>query len=196
MTNSASPSSSSSQTSAQNLGLVILSFTLYWLAYECNELLDPYAGYMQGVSLIFLPAGIKLVMLMVTGWRGALGCGLAIFWMATTRFWAGLPLSTLASYAALSVGVTWIVVSLMLRHKALGPELEGLSFRDIVEIDVINTLLHGIAVNSLFWSLGQRSSEALWPSALAMALGDFLGNGIIMLLVLLVARFVVPQGRL
>ncbi len=173
---------------------MLLGFVLYWLAYECHELLLPHLTYAQGVELLFLPAGIKLVMVMVAGWRGALGCGLALFSLST-RFWPELDTAWLAAYAALSVGVTWIVVSLMLRHKALGEALEGLSFWDIVQIDAVNTLLHGMAVNGFFWSLGLRNSEALWSTTLAMALGDFLGSGVVMLLVLLVARFVVPVAR-
>lgn len=183
-----------SQATAQDLGLVLLGFVLYWLAYQCHELLLPYVAYRQGVELLFLPAGVKLVMVMVTGWRGALGCGLALFSLAT-RFWPELDPVWLSAYAALSVGVTWAVVELMLSRKALEPTLEGLSFWDIVQIDALNSLLHGIAVNSLFWSLGLRSSETLASTALAMALGDFLGSGVILLLVLLLARVIVPQGR-
>ncbi len=179
---------------APDLGLIALSFTLYWLAYECNEWLDSYALYAQGVSLIFLPAGIKLVMLMIADWRGALGCGLALFSLLP-RFWPGLELPWQLGYATLSVCMTWLVVSWMLRRKALGSALEGLSFWDIVQIDAFNTMLHGVVMNSLFWSLGLRSSEALWSSALAMALGDFLGTGVVMLLVLAAARFLVPTTR-
>lgn len=175
----------------QDLGLIGLSFTLYWLAYECNEWLDPYALYVQGVSLIFLPAGIKLVMIMVASWRGALGCGLALFSLSP-RFWPSLELPWQLGYATLSVGMTWLLVGWMLRRKALGSALEGLSFWDIVQIDAVNTVLHGIALNGGCWALGLRSSEALWSSALAMALGDFLGTGMVMLLVLVAARFLVP----
>lgn len=179
---------------APDLGLIVLGFTLYWLAYEFHELLIPYVAYTQGVALLFLPAGIKLVMIMVAGWRGALGCGLALFSL-TPRFWPDLDLPWLALYSALSVCLTWLVVSWMLRRKALGPNLDGLSFWDIVQIDAVNTVLHGIAVNSFFWSLGLRSSETLWPATLAMALGDFLGSGVVMLLVLAAARFLVPATR-
>ena len=194
MPDSGPTASASSPITTQDLGLVLLGFVLYWMAYQCHELLQPYVRYRQGVDLLFLPAGIKLVMVIVTGWRGALGCGLALFSLAT-RFWPELDPVSLAAYAALSCGMTWAVVSLLLRYKALGHSLEGLSFRDIVQIDALNSLLHGIAVNSLFWSLGLRSGDAVAPTALAMALGDFLGSGAILLLVLLVGRVLVPQGR-
>jgi hypothetical protein len=187
-------SSSRSPLTTQDLSLIALSFMLYWLAYECNEWLDPYALYAQGVSLIFLPAGVKLVMIMVGSWRGALGCGLALFSLSP-RFWPGLELHWQLGYAALSVGISWLVVSWMLRRKALGSALEGLSFWDIVQIDAVNTVLHGIALNGICWALGLRSSETLWSSALAMALGDFLGTGVILLLVLVAARFLVPATR-
>jgi hypothetical protein len=177
-----------------DVGLTLLSFLLYWTAYQGHELLLPYVAYAQGVALLFLPAGIKLVMIMVAGWRGALGCGLALSWIATS-IWPELDGALLMAYAALSVGVTWAVVSAMLRQKALGPSLEGLSFWDIVQIDAVNTVLHGIVISGFFWALGLRSGEELWPAALAMALGDFLGSGAIMLLVLLASRWLIPATR-
>ncbi len=185
------PPSSLWQLMAPHLGLIALSFALSRLTFELHELLTPYVAYTQGVDLLFLPAGVKLVLIMVAGWRGALGCGLSLLSLST-RFWPGLEPVWLLCYSTLSVGITWLVVSVMLRHMALGPTLEGLSFWELVQIDMLNTLLHGIAVNGYFWSLGLRSSETFWSAALAMTLGDFLGAGVIMLAVLLAARLIAP----
>jgi hypothetical protein len=185
------PPSSLWQLMAPHLGLIALSFTLSRLTYELHELVTPFVAYTQGVDLLFLPAGVKLVLIMVAGWRGALGCGLSLLSLST-RFWPGLEPVWLLLYSMLSVGMTWLVVSIMLKRMALGPTLEGLSFWELVQIDMLNTLLHGIAVNGYFWALGLRSSESFWSAALAMTLGDFLGAGVIMLLVLLVARLIAP----
>lgn len=185
------PPSSLWQLMAPHLGLIALSFALSRLTFELHELLTPYVAYTQGVDLLFLPAGVKLVLIMVAGWRGALGCGLSLLSLST-RFWPGVEPVWLLCYSTLSVGITWLVVSVMLRHMALGPTLEGLSFWELVQIDMLNTLLHGIAVNGYFWSLGLRSSETFWSAALAMTLGDFLGAGVIMLVVLLAARLIAP----
>lgn len=178
----------------QDLGLLLLSALLYWGTFQFNGVLTPYVSYAQGVDLLFLPAGIKLVMIMVAGWRGALGCGLALLWLAT-QIWAGQDLPVLAVYSALSVGVTYFTVEQVLRRRKLGPVLEGLTFWDIAFVDAINALVHGVAVNLYFWSLGLRGGEALWSAALAMALGDFLGTGVVLLLVVLVARVLVPARR-
>ncbi len=185
------PPSSLWQLMAPHLGLIALSFTLSRLTYELHALLTPYVAYMQGVDLLFLPAGVKLVLIMVAGWRGAIGCSLALLSLST-RFWPDLEPIWLLLYSTLSVGMTWLVVGVMLRQMALGPMLEGLNFWDIVQIDIVNTVLHGITVNGYFWALGLRSSETFWSAALAMTLGDFLGAGVIMLLVLLVARLIAP----
>ena len=185
------PPSSLWQLMAPHLGLIALSFALSRLTFELHELLTPYVAYTQGVDLLFLPAGVKLVLIMVAGWRGALGCGLSLLSLST-RFWPDLEPVWLLCYSTLSVGMTWLVVGVMLRHLALGPTLEGLSFWELVQIDMLNTLLHGFAVNGYFWALGLRNSETFWSAALAMTLGDFLGAGVIMLLVLLVARLIAP----
>ena len=175
-----------------DVGLTLLSFLLYWTAYQGHELILPYVAYAQGVELLFLPAGIKLVMIMVAGWRGALGCGLALLTVAPS-FWPDQELAVLVLYAALSVGVTFLVAGLLLRHRGMGSTLQGLSFWDIVLIDAFNTVLHGITINLYFWAFGLRSSDELWSTTLAMALGDFLGTGAALLLVLLAAQVLVPK---
>lgn len=91
--------------------------------------------------------------------------------------------------------MTWLVLDLLLRRRRLGPALEGLHFWDIVLIDALNTLLHGIVVNLYFWTQGLRSADMLWSATLAMALGDFLGTGVVMLVVLLVAQLLLPEQR-
>jgi hypothetical protein len=171
----------------QDLALVGLGFVLYLMSYELHRVLLPYVAYVQGVDLLFLPAGIKLVMVMIGGWRGALGCGLALLVM-TNHVWPELSPPLQVVYAALSAGVTWLVVRQMFKHKALGQSLEGLCFWDIVHIDAINTLLHGLVLNSFFWLLGNRTAETLPSSVLAMAFGDFLGTGVVLVLVLAVDR--------
>ena len=65
------PPSSLWQLMAPHLGLIALSFALSRLTFELHELLTPYVAYTQGVDLLFLPAGVKLVLIMVAGWRGA-----------------------------------------------------------------------------------------------------------------------------
>jgi hypothetical protein len=177
-----------------DVGLTLLSFVLYWSAYQGHELLMPYVSYAQGVDLLFLPAGIKLVMIMVAGWRGALGCGLALLTVAP-RFWPEQDLAVLALYSALSVGVTYLVIEWLLRRRGLPQTLQGLSFWDIVVVDAFNTVLHGITVNLYFWLCGLRSADQLWSATLAMALGDFLGTGVALLLVLLAAQVLVPSRR-
>lgn len=179
---------------AHDIGLTLLSFMLYWTAYQGHELIQPYVAYAQGVDLLFLPAGIKLVMIMVAGWRGALGCGLALLSVAP-HFWPEQDLALLMLYAMLSVGITWLVVELMLHHRGMEPTLQGLRFWDIVLIDAFNTMLHGVTINLFFWACGLRSAELLWSATLGMALGDFLGTGAALLLVLLAAQVLVPSRR-
>ena len=156
------PPSSLWQLMAPHLGLIALSFALSRLTFELHELLTPYVAYTQGVDLLFLPAGVKLVLIMVAGWRGALGCGLSLLSLST-RFWPGLEPVWLLCYSTLSVGITWLVVSVMLRHMALGPSLEGLSFWELVQIDMLNTLLHGIAVMLIVVRLTAGWGAWLWP---------------------------------
>jgi len=164
----------------QGLAVSCLAAAAYFSIYRINEVLDPWALYAQGINLIFLPAGIKHLSILMGGKWGALGCFLALFVLAN-EFWSGQPLYLLAFYAFISTAATWVAIVISLRFLGISPDLKNLRFFHLPIIDCITTAAHGFTTNSFFIAAGMKS-EHFVQNALAMMFGDFTGSFIILTL--------------
>ena len=162
----------------QQMLLVLVSGVAYWGAYRLNTLTDDWSLYDQGINLIFFPAGIKhLAILLARGW-GALGCGLALFWLSF-EFWQEATLPQLLGYSMVSTLASWLGVMLGLRLLQVQGNLANLRFWHLPVMDLITTAIHGFVVNAFFISVGMKS-DRLVANALAMMFGDYLGSFIML----------------
>lgn len=150
----------------------------YVFVYRINELMDPWAIYAQGINLVFLPAGIKHLAILLAGGWGALGCAVALFGLAT-EFWHGMATEQIALYSAISTAATWVGIGLSLRLLGISRDLHNLKFRHLPMMDVITTVLHGFTTNLFFIATGMKSDNFV-GNALAMAFGDFAGSFIVL----------------
>lgn len=174
--------------------LALLSFCCYWLSFRFNALVGPWAEYAPGVSLLFLPAGVKLVALLVAGGWGVLGLGLAALMMAK-GIWTDGNLFALIGNIVVWLGVPYLLIESLLRWKSVKRDLSNLTFPFLLLIVVVVTSLSSIANSAYAVAAHGRKSDDLLPSALAMAVGDFVGAGL-MLLVLMCAITLLQRRRM
>jgi len=80
------------------------------------------------------------------------------------------------------VGSTLLVVVVMSRLLNLEPDLKGLRFGQFLGLSLVAALFHGLAFNGYMVAIGIRRTSEWLGSAKAMALGDFLGSGAVMLI--------------
>lgn len=162
--------------------LALISGIFFFLSYRINQLTDSWAIYSTGISLIFLPAGIKQIAILVgKGW-GALGCGMTLYLMAA-EYWVGVPPHKVLGYALTSIAGTWIGITLSLRLLGIGSDLARLKFIHLPLMDLITVTTHGLLANAYLVGTGMKTS-ALVSNALAMMVGDFTGSFIVMMLLL------------
>jgi hypothetical protein len=152
----------------------------FYFTYRLNEVFDTWALYAQGISLIFLPAGVKHLAIMLGGVWGALGCFLALFILAN-EFWAGHPLFGIGVYSLISTASTWVGIVVALKMLGVTADLKNLRFMHLPIIDLITTGLHGFTTNAYFILAGMKSENFL-GNALAMMFGDFVGSFILLTL--------------
>jgi hypothetical protein len=164
----------------QWLVITSLAGISYFITYRVNEAFDDWALYAQGISLIFLPAGIKHLAILLGGVWGALGCFLALF-ILTIEVWAGHSWLEIASYSLISTASTWVGILFSLRVLGISRDLKNLKFMHLLQIDLITTGLHGFTINAyLIWA-GMKT-ENFVRNALAMSFGDFVGSFILLTL--------------
>lgn len=176
--------------------LAILTAVLYYLTYRVNEYFDEWFLYAQGINLVFLPAGIKHLAILLGGLWGALGSFVALFILAN-EFWLGVPPAEIALYSLISTGSTWAVIVLCLRTLGINRDLHNIRFVHLPLIDLFTTFFHGFTTNIFFIIAGMKLDHFL-SNALAMMVGDYIGSFIILTLLWLVVgsskRVAADQG--
>ena len=167
--------------------LAILAAILYYLTYRVNELFDVWFLYAQGINLVFLPAGIKHLAILVAGPWGALGCFVSLFILAN-EFWLGVPPAEIALYSLISTAATWAGIVLSLRTLGINRDLHNIRFIHLPLIDLFTTFLHGFTTN-IFFILGGMKMDNFMSNALAMMVGDYIGSFIILTLLWLAISY-------
>lgn len=165
---------------------------LFFLTYRLNELFDGWALYAQGINLIFLPAGIKHLAILIGGGWGALGCFLALLVLAR-EFWNDVAIGHITAYSAISTGATWLGLILGMRLLRIQRDLGNLKFMHLPTIDLITTAIHGFTTNVFFITVGMKSDNLI-GNALAMMFGDFIGS-FVLLTLLWLSLMLVRQMR-
>ncbi len=172
---------------AAKLSVSALFGALYYVVFELSTWLHFFNDYAAGISLVYLPAGIKLVAALVSGFWGVFGTVVALAYV-TPEFWPNQPFWFYVSYPALSGFSTLAVVALMKRVLGIDEDIRNLRFIHIPIIDLCATLVHGMLVNGFFALNQVQMDKDFLTRALAMSVGDFLGSLILLLSFAVLAR--------
>lgn len=175
-------------TRLEQLGLAALAAVTYYLTFKLNQYLDPWFLFGQGISLLFLPAGVKHVSILLAGRWGALGSFLGLLFMVPS-FWPELNLAMAIVYVAISTLATWAGISLSLRLLGISSNLNNLKLLHLPVLDLITTLLHAVLTTGFFVLAGLKNSSDWGLNALAMMVGDYLGSLMLMLMLFLVLQW-------
>lgn len=172
---------------AEKLLLSALFGALYLAVFELSWSFDLVESYAPGISLVFLPAGIKLIAALVSGFWGVFGTVIALAYV-TPSFWPDQPLWFYVVYPALSGFSTLTIVTVMKRVLDLDDDIRNLRLIHIPFIDLCATLVHGVVVNGFFALNELPMGKDLLTRALAMSVGDFLGSLILLLSFAMLAK--------
>jgi hypothetical protein len=165
---------------AEKLLISALFGALYFAVFELSWSFDLVESYAPGISLVFLPAGIKLIAALVSGFWGVLGTVIALAYV-TPNFWPDQSLWFYVVYPALSGFSTLAVVAVMKRALGIDDDIRNLRFIHIPLIDLCATLVHGVVVNAFFMLKHLQTDQDFFTRAFAMSVGDFVGSLILLL---------------
>jgi hypothetical protein len=164
----------------EKIALIVGAFVLYLLAFRINQTVDEHILYAQGVALVFLPAGIKHIAILVGRFWGAIGCFLALAYV-TPEFWTDISPSQTFLYSAISTIATLIAIKVGMQVLQINNDLSNLRFIHLPVLDLITTTTHSFVTNAYFISNGMKINEEYIGNALGMGLGDFIGSFILMM---------------
>ena len=155
--------------------MVLLSALLFVGFYHLNAVLfsGPFE-HAQGINWIFLPAGFRVLLVLVLGWPGALGVLGGTFWLDQERLlepggWFTVLVTGLASGFG-----PWLLKRWMEARGWLDAHLRAISAQRLLNFVLLYAALNSVSHQVIRWSLLPIDSKP-WLDVWPMFVGDALG---------------------
>ena len=150
--------------------LVISSALAFYLLCQINEVLFSPLAHSHGVSWIFLPSGLRLLLVLMLGGLGALGVILGSLAIGIGRS----PGGDVALAAALISGFApWLARWVCLRTIQVRTDLNGLSGLRLLQMALVFSVFSAVLHQALYVGVGLSPNFA--EGVAVMAIGDLLG---------------------
>jgi len=141
---------------------ILMAFTAavaFWLSFRLNQLFDDFFLYSSGMSLLFLPAGVKLLDI----WPDK------PVWIAIIFTIVGLSSYGVSAYA-------------VMRMLGIHRDLINLRYWHIIVLSLAASVTNGIVHNFVYVYEDVTGPGDVWTNAHAMAIGDFMGCFVVLAL--------------
>jgi hypothetical protein len=157
-----------------HMATAVASGVLFSLSFRLNQFFDAQFVYSAGISLLFLPAGVKLLAVLVGRWPAIIGLLVVGIYLGT-GIWPDKPMSSIVYFAFVSLMTYPMAAFGLMRLLHIRQDLRNLRYHHIVLLSVAASVLNGVVHNWLYLAQGVTTRDELWHKSAAMALGDFMG---------------------
>jgi hypothetical protein len=157
-----------------HIAIVAASGLLFSLSFRLNQFFDEQFVYSAGISLLFLPAGVKLLAVLVGRLPAILGIMVVSVYLGA-GIWPDKSMTAVVYFAFVSLMTYPVAAFGVMRLFNIQQDLSNLRYHHIVTLSLTASVLNGVAHNWLYLTQGVTASEELWLKSAAMALGDFMG---------------------
>ena len=157
-----------------HIAVAVTSGILFSLSFRLNQYFDEQFVYSAGISLLFLPAGVKLLAVLVGRLPAILGLLVVGIYLGV-GIWPDKSMASIVYFAIVSLMTYPVAAFGLMRVLHIRHDLSNLRYHHIVLLSLAASVLNGVVHNWLYWSQGVTASEELWQKSAAMAMGDFMG---------------------
>ena len=157
-----------------HLGVALVSGLAFSLSFRLNQYFDDWFVYTPGISFLFIPAGVKLLAVLVGRSPAILGLLVAGVYLGA-GIWPDLSRSAVFYFAFVSLMTYPISAFLVMRWLHIQTDLSNLRYPHIVVLSLAASVCNGVVHNWVYMVQGVSSVDVLWSQSAAMALGDFMG---------------------
>jgi hypothetical protein len=153
--------------------LIFISALLFSAVFQVNEWAFASIEYRHGVNWIFLPAGFRVILVLIMGIPGSTGIMLGAWFIDRIAFETGQQVITL--FNGVASGFTpWVIMKIFKNRDRFSPLLQHLTVAELINFTLIystgNALVHQLG----WWLLDHANVNPLidiWP----MFIGDTVG---------------------
>ncbi len=157
-----------------HIAIAVISGILFSLSFRLNQFFDAQFVYSAGISLLFLPAGVKLLAVLVGRLPAIVGIMVVSVYLGV-GIWPDKAMTAVVYFAFVSL-MTYPIAAFGVMHVfRIHKDLTNLRYHHIVWLSLAASVLNGVVHNLLYLTQDVTASEELWRKSAAMALGDFMG---------------------
>jgi len=173
----------------EKTALTLISAVLFVGFFQLNDWLFSIFKYSEGISWVFLPAGFRVILVLVMGLPGALGLMLGSWFIDRELFTQSG--ATLAFLNGVVGGLTpWLVLKYLTHRQWLSSQLQSLNVLQLLNMTLIFAAASALT-HQLVWLLLERPHLNIWVDIWPM----FVGNALGALLMLYGFKFLLDRVR-
>lgn len=162
----------------------LISAFVYALLFYANDWLMAFVEAAPGVNWIYLPAGLRLFLVLIFGLSGAIGIAFASTLITAGRD-LGEDMISIIGIGVISGFAPYLARQLVIRNLAISSDLSNLTMPTIVISILVFALLSTSFHQAWFVLMGIPSGSL--SNAVAMFIGDVLGA----LLLISITKFLI-----
>jgi hypothetical protein len=160
-----------------NVWLVLGSAVAFFFAFKLNFMLFDSLEFSQGVNWIFLPSGLRMLLVLVLLHSGAVGIALAsclINYMtgSSEQHVFNIVTAVISGFAPL------MARQICATYLHLDTNLNNLTSKSLFQLSVVFAIVS--AVLHQVWYFWNKASESFISGAFVMAVGDWLGTVLVL----------------
>jgi hypothetical protein len=158
----------------QTIFLTVLSAALYVCLFDLNTWIFSSFQHKEGISWVFLPAGFRVILVILLGMSGALGLVLGSWFIARDTLGGSGEMLVLLN--GLVSGLTpWVVYKYLRMRRWVSEKLQTLTTRQLLNITLIFSATSAIA-HQLLWLLMDHPHANPWVDVWPMFFGNVTGS--------------------
>ncbi len=169
--------------------MVLISAFLFVEFFQLNGFLFDFLEHARGINWLFLPAGFRVLLVLVLGLPGATGIALGTFWLNLEALNNTSQVATLAVCLASGFG-PWVVKCGMEKRHLLDRELKNISSTSLLQFVLFYAAVNAVAHQAIYWGFAMTDHKP-WIDVWPMFIGDTLGA----LLILYTFKLCLPWLR-
>lgn len=163
-----------------------LPFCLYFFTLYIVKAFPFLVNHPELSYFVYLPAGIKVLSVLIFGWMAAIGIGLAVF-IRLAIFQPEQPWFAWFIVALVGSIVLVLVVNLTLKGLGVAKDLHNLKYRDVVTLALFASIAHGFSYTYVIFAIHNHPFDNFMRESMIIVMGGFFGN---MLVIGLLTYFV------
>lgn len=155
-----------------------LPFFLYFLTLYAVKAFPFLVNHPELSYFVYLPAGIKVLSVLIFGWMAAIGVGLAVF-VRLVIFQPEQAWTVWFLVAFVGSVVLVLVVDLTLKGLGVDRDLHNLKYRDVVTLALLASIAHGFSYTYVIFVMHHYAFDNFIRESMIIVMGGFFGNMLI-----------------